>query len=158
MAPYERFPVEPILDFLSGVSKPRGLIGDRHGDPVRRYIEERRDDELAEWDVLFASVGERGGNVTDTSLGRKIRCQREPRVTRVTRGRYWLASRQRVSTRGIERTGLTNEQRALAEREYRDRDASGERWQFDGGQKFNSIPRLGIQKDEDEAPPNDPPD
>ena len=68
-------PVAPILDFLTEFRNHPGSLK-TDGGPVRRYIEERQDDELAEWDVLFAGVGEREGNKTDDSLGRVINCQR----------------------------------------------------------------------------------
>ena len=68
-------PVAPILDFLTEFRNHDGSLL-TNGEPVRRYIEERQDDEFAEWDVLFASVGEREVNRTDESLGRTIRCQR----------------------------------------------------------------------------------
>ena len=55
----------PILDFLTEFRNHDGSLL-TNGEPVRRYIEERQDDELAEWDVLFASVGERGGDSLQT--------------------------------------------------------------------------------------------
>ena len=89
------------------------------GDPVRRYIEERREDELAKWDVLFASVS-RGANWADTSLGRQILRQRRTAGDRSDARTLLVGSRQRVSSRGIERTELTDEQRALAEEAYQE--------------------------------------
>ena len=110
-------PVGPVLDFLTQFRNHEGsLLTD--GDPVRRYIEERQDDELEEWDVLFASVS-REVNVADTSLGRRILRQRRTAGDRSDSRTLLVGSRQRVSTRGIERTGLKNEQRALAEKAYR---------------------------------------
>ena len=110
--------MDAVLDFLAEFRNHEGsLLTD--GDPVRRYIEERRDDELAEWDLLFASVGERGGNVTDDSLGRTIRCQQRGAGEKSDARTLLIGTRQRVSTRGIERTALSPDQRALAEREHR---------------------------------------
>ena len=68
-------PVAPILDFLTEFRNHPGSLK-TEGGPVRRYIEERQNDELAEWDVLFAAVGEREGITRDDSLGRVINCQR----------------------------------------------------------------------------------
>ena len=111
--------VDAVLDFLAEFRNHEGsLLTD--GDPVRRYIEERRDDELAEWDILFASVGERGGNVTDNSLGRTIRCQQRGAGEKSDTRTLLIGTRQRVSTRGIERTALPPDQRALAEREHQE--------------------------------------
>ena len=111
--------VDAVLDFLAEFRNHEGsLLTD--GDPVRRYIEERRGDELAEWDILFASVGERGGNVTDNSLGRTIRCQQRGAGEKSDTRTLLIGTRQRVSTRGIERTALPPDQRALAEREHQE--------------------------------------
>ena len=111
-------PVAPILDFLTEFRNHEGSPL-TSGEPVRRYIEERQDDELAEWDVLFASVGEREGNRTeDESLGRIIRCQRRTAGERRDARTLLVSTRQRVSTRGIEKTGLSGEDRELAEQEY----------------------------------------
>ena len=112
-------PVAPILDFLTEFRNHDGSLL-TNGEPVRRYIEERRDDELAEWDVLFASVGEREGNRAEESLGRIIRCQRRTAGERSDARTLLVSNRQRVSTRGIERTGLSGEDRELAERVYRE--------------------------------------
>ncbi len=112
-------PVAPILDFLTEFRNHDGSLA-TNGEPVRRYIEERQDDELSEWDVLFASVGEREGNRTDESLGRIIRCQGRTAGERSDARTLKVSNRQRVSSRGIERTGLSGEERELAERAYMD--------------------------------------
>ena len=110
-------PVGPVLNFLAEFRNHEGSLL-TNGEPVRRYIEERQDDELAEWDVLFASVS-REASATDTSLGRRILRQRRTAGHRSDARTLLVGNRQKVSSRGIERTGLTNEERALAEEEYR---------------------------------------
>ena len=147
-------PVAPILDFLTEFRNHDGSLL-TNGEPVRRYIEERRDDELAEWDVLFASVGEREDNLADESLGRIIRCQRRTAGERSDAKTLLVSNRQRVSTRGIERTGLSDEKRELAKRKYR--EDPGEKRQI-ARAPADPIPRQGIQKNAYEAPPDDPPD
>ena len=112
-------PVAPILDFLTEFRNHPGSLK-TDGGPVRQYIEERQYDELAEWDVLFASVGRRRGHKTDDSLGRAINCQLRTSGKRSDARTLLVSNRQRVSTKGIERTGLTDEQRASAEKAYRD--------------------------------------
>ena len=112
-------PVAPILDFLTEFRNHDGSLP-TNGEPVRRYIEERQDDELAEWDVLFASLKERGGSPTDDSLGWTIRCQSRTAGKRSDAKTLLVSNRQRVSTRGIERTGFSVEERELAERAFRD--------------------------------------
>ena len=110
-------PMGPVLNFLAEFRNHEGSLL-TNGEPVRRYIEERQDDELAEWDVLFASVS-REASATDTSLGRRVLRQRRTAGHRSDARTLLVGNRQRVSSRGIERTGLTNEERALAEEEYR---------------------------------------
>ena len=114
--------VDAVLDFLAEFRNHEGsLLTD--GDPVRRYIEERRDDELAEWDLLFASVGERGGDVTDDSLGRTIRCQqRGAGENRVTRGRYRLGP-----GRGFQPEGLSEQHSPLISGRSQ-RESTGKTW------------------------------
>ena len=111
-------PAVPVIEFLTQFrNHPGALLTD--GEPVRRYIEERQDDELAEWDVLFSSVGQREDAPTDESLGVLIRCQRRTAGNRSDSRTLLVSNRQRVSTRGIERTGLSAGQRAAAEEAYR---------------------------------------
>ena len=116
-----RVPAGPILDFLAEYRSHEGsLLTD--GDPIRRYIEERSDDELAEWDVLFPSLREPGDGLTDESLGRVILCQSRTEGTksRSDPRTLLIGNRQRVSGRGIERTGLTCEEMELAEEAHRE--------------------------------------
>ena len=111
-------PVEPILGFLRDFRNHEGsLVTD--GDPVRRYIQERRVDELSRWDVLFVSLV-RETKVKNTSLGIEIRCQTRTAGNKSNTQTLWVGEKQRVSSRGIERTGLTDEECEVAEREYRD--------------------------------------
>lgn len=112
-------PVAPLVDFLTEFRNHDGSLL-TEGEPVKRYIEERQDHELAEWDVLFASVGERRGNLKDDSLGVTIHCQRRTAGKRSDVKTLLVSNRQRVSTRGIEQTGLSDEERKLAERMYRE--------------------------------------
>ena len=93
-------------------------------DPVRRYIRERQADELGRWDIYFPGVTPQRsppGSLEDSSLGFRLICQRRaagPRSDDVT---LMVTSRQRVSSRGIERTGLTETEVRCAEEEYRRR-------------------------------------
>ena len=115
----KRVPAEPILDFLTEYRNHEGaLLTD--GDPISRYIKERSDDELAEWDVLFASLRERDGALTDESLGRPIRCQSRTAGKKSDSRTLLIGNRQRVSTRGIERTGLTCAEKDIAEKAHRE--------------------------------------
>ena len=121
-------PVEPILAFLKEFRNHEASVV-TNGEPVRRYIEERQGDELATWDVLFASVGERLGITRDMSLGREIRCQQRTMGDNSDARTLLVSNRQRVSSRGIERTGLSDLDRERVEEEYRQEQAkqNGER-------------------------------
>ena len=110
--------VDPILLFLQEFRNHEASVV-TNGEPVRRYIEERQGDELAQWDVLFASVGEREGIIRDMSLGREIRCQRRTMGANSDGRTLLVSNRQRVSSRGIERTGLSQLDQERVESEYR---------------------------------------
>ena len=96
-------------------------------EPVRNYIRARRTDELAEWDVLFAGVTpERAppGLLKDSSLGFPLICQRRAPGRRSDDRMLMVTSRQRVSSRGIERTGLTDDEAHRVEEDYDSRNPS----------------------------------
>ena len=113
----QRVPVAPILDFLTEFRNHEGSpLTD--GKTVKRYIEERANGELAEWDVLFASLGGGSGKRTDETLGRPIRCQQRTVGKKSDTRTLLVSNRHRVSSRGIERTGISRKQRKLAESEY----------------------------------------
>ncbi|MXY03524.1 MAG: endonuclease, partial [Acidimicrobiales bacterium] len=111
-------PAVAIVDFLTEFRNHPGALLTGSG-PIKRYIEERQDDELADWDVLFSSVGTRSDVVTDDSLGFLIRCQRRTEGKLSDSKTLLVSNRQRVSTRGIEKTGLSFAQKAAAELGYR---------------------------------------
>lgn len=93
--------------------------------PVRAYIGERAAGELAIWDVLFAGVSEPRGKdrekvLVDQRLGFPLYCQRRRAGKRTEPGKtLFVTDKQRVSSRGIERVGLSAEQIRHAEEDYR---------------------------------------
>ena len=96
-------------------------------EPVRNYIRVRQADELADWDVLFAGVTlQRAppGSLDDSSLGFPLVCQRRAAGKRSDDRMLMVTSRQRVSSRGIERTGLTEQEARGAENDYDARNTS----------------------------------
>ena len=113
-------PVEVVNAFLMAF---RNHVGSpmTETEPVRNYIRIRKADELAEWDVLFAGVtpqrAERG-SLEDSSLGFRVICQRRAEGRRSDERMLMITSKQRVSSRGIERTGLTEEAARGAEEDY----------------------------------------
>ena len=111
-------PVVPVIEFLTEFRNHAGALL-THGEPIRRYIEERQDDELANWDVLFSSVRLANDVLIDDSLGVPIRCQKRTAGDNSDAGTLLVSNRQRVSTRGIEMTGLDAIQRTEAEAAHR---------------------------------------
>lgn len=111
-------PVRPILNFLSEFQNHPGSLLTEPG-PVKRYIEDRAETELAAWDILFAGIKDGENSLTDTSLGISINCQRRTAGTKSDAATLRVTNKQRVSSRGVEKTGLTQEQIETAEQRYR---------------------------------------
>lgn len=111
-------PVKPILNFLSEFQNHPGSML-TESEPVKRYIEDRAEAELAAWDVLFAGIKDVENSLTDTSLGISINCQRRTAGTRSDASTLRVTNKQRVSSRGVEKTGLTPEEVETAEQRYR---------------------------------------
>ena len=110
-------PAEVVDAFLMAYRNHDGSLKTQT-EPVRRYIEERRADELAEWDIYFPGlVRERAprGSLEDSSLGFPLICQRRAPGPRSDDATLMVTSRQRVSSRGIEKTGLTEQEVRFAE-------------------------------------------
>lgn len=117
-------PVGPVRDFIASFANHPGSLLTEPG-PVCQHIDDRADTELATWDVLFTSLKKREElGLSDSSLGITINCPRrsegdrsrnDPSTLRVT-------NKQRVASRGVEKTGLTKLQIEEAERQYRERD------------------------------------
>jgi len=113
-------PVEAVKQFLSEFDNhPGSMLTDP--EPIRRYIEAREADELADWDVLFTSLqGETKTTTTDRTLGIPIVCQRRKAGSRSDGGTLRITNKQRVASRGVERTGLTPQEIAAAEERFRE--------------------------------------
>lgn len=118
-------PPGPIEDFIAEFQNHPGSMLTEPG-PVRRYVEERRETELAEWDVLFASVRQADPHgVTDSSLGLDIHCQRRKPGDRSEPGSTLrVTNKQRVASRGAEKAGLSEPLIEAAEQEWRDREGT----------------------------------
>lgn len=96
-------------------------------EPVRSYIDARRADELAVWDILFpgiTAVEESPKSLRDSSLGFPLICQRRGAGDRSDARTLMVTNRQRVSSRGVEKTGLTEPEVRHAE-EYFDSGQHG---------------------------------
>lgn len=116
-------PVDPILGFLAAFrNSPASLLTEP--GPVTRYIQRRKSDELARWDVLLAST-EVPGAMSDRSLGVTISCQRRREGKASDSKTLRVTNKQRVASRGVERTGLDPMLIEEAEREYRENHPPG---------------------------------
>ncbi len=111
-------PVKPILDFLSEFQNHPGSMLTEPA-PVKQYIEERAQTELVTWDILFAGIKESEKSLTDTSLGISINCQRRTEGKKSDATTLRVTNKQRVSSRGVEKAGLTKEEIETAEQRYR---------------------------------------
>ena len=115
-----RAPVEVVDAFLMAFLNHEGSVTTQL-DPVRRYIGERRTDELAEWDIFFPGVTpkrKQPGSLVDSSLGFPLICQRRAAGSRSDNVTLMVTNKQRVSSRGIEKTGLTSKEIQDAEKQY----------------------------------------
>ena len=114
-----RVPVQFVDAFLLAFRNHEGAPITETG-PVRKYIRQRQADELREWDILFAGVTRKQESdkpLEDSSLGFPLICQR-----RAEGGGSDAATlrviKQRVSSRGIARIGVDEEEACNAEAEY----------------------------------------
>ena len=117
-----RAPVSVVDAFLMAFRNHEGSVKTQT-EPVRSYIGERQADELAEWDIFFAGIIDdraRQGSLAlvDSSLGFEVICQRRASGSRSDDATLMVTSRQRVSSRGTERIGLTEEGARDAEEDY----------------------------------------
>lgn len=111
-------PWQPIVDFIREFRNSEGSFLTEPG-PVARYIEDRTDGELAQWDVLLASVKPDDKKTDNTEiLGRLIHCQQRTMGSRSNDQAIRVTNKQRVASRGIERTGLRQEDIAALEAAY----------------------------------------
>lgn len=112
-------PVAQVKKFLIGFVNHHGSLLTDTG-PVTRYITDREDAELAEWDVLFAGLQESSSLSANAIVGLPIHCQRRTAGTHTDHNTLYVSNKQRVASRGIERTGLTSSDIAELQRKFRD--------------------------------------
>ncbi|WP_446831511.1 Z1 domain-containing protein [Candidatus Foliamicus sp.] len=90
-----------------------------HTEPIRRYIRLRAMSELSAWDVLFAGRQVPTSRLpVDERLGFGLVCQRRAPGKGSDELMLKVTSKHRVSSRGITRVGLTQEEASAAEQEY----------------------------------------
>ena len=111
-------PAHLVDAFLGAFRNHPGSPATESG-PVRRYIGLRIENELSHWDVLFAGVrqGSERARVY-RGFGFPLVCQRRAPGKRSDRTTLMVTNKQRVSSRGVTKVGLTAAQIQAAEREY----------------------------------------
>ena len=111
-------PVTAVDAFLALFKNHPGSFATESG-PVRRYIDARAGGELSKWDVFFAGVQRRTANsLVDTRLGFPLVCQRRAAGKRSDNSMLMVTNKQRVSSRGITKVGLTGKEARVAQEEY----------------------------------------
>lgn len=126
-----------VTDFIRGFRNSEGSFLTAP-EPVIRYIEERQDNELKSWDVMFASrLKPDDGEKTDTELlGMEINCQFRTVGKGSNKHTIKVSNKQRVASRGIEKTGLSETEITDAEESFRDSDETA-RKKLDAGETVN---------------------
>lgn len=117
-----RIPVEPVRRFIAAFrNDPVSLLTEPV--PITSYIAERDSGELAEWDMMVAHVtrAEPGARTDEELFGQSITCPRRTAGTKTkASGRsIFVTNKQRVASRGVERTGLDPLEAAEAENAFR---------------------------------------
>ena len=112
-----RVPVDTVLAFLSGfINHDASLLTAKA--PVTDYIRRRAVDELAEWDVLIAHTYQGKAELTFRFAGATRYCQQRTAGTPLSDDGLRITNKQRVASRGIERTGLSATRAADAEESF----------------------------------------
>ncbi len=118
-------PVDLVYEFLGAFRNHPGSTL-TEGEPVRKYISRRADGELSKWDVLFPSVRRRSDrSLIDRRLGFSLTCQRRSAGERSDRYVLMVTNKQRVSSRGIAKAGLSEEQIKRAQDDYKKKKDKG---------------------------------
>ena len=123
-------PVELIDDFLlTWVNADESIT--TQIDPIRQYIRKRKDDELLEWDVHIATL--KNGEI-DSSLGWPIvPITRKIGAFDLERGFMSIGgAKMRLSSRGVERLGLSEEVALQKEADYRGNDPDSSKVNYPG--------------------------
>jgi hypothetical protein len=114
-------PVGIIDDFLRDFENHQDSVLSAT-DPIRRYLSDRRDDELAQWDVLIASLRSSEGIEPLAIGGWEINSiSRAIGPDDLRNGILTISgSSARVASRGMEKAGLSDGRALLAEADFRD--------------------------------------
>jgi len=114
---YSRVPADVIATFIRAYrNHPSSLLTDP--GPVASYIDQRSNAELASWDVALVGV-QVASEDPDVSLGVPINRQFRNSGESSNPRALALSDNRRVATVGAERFGLTAEEIAIAESQFR---------------------------------------
>ncbi len=132
-------PVAPVDAFLRNFhNAPESLLTDP--EPVRRYIADRSADELSRWDILIASLSSQGDGDILNFDGRPVfPLTRSVGVDELARGLLAINGKKaRLSSRGVERTAVSETSVDKAEADFRNNEPGKEK----AGGKFNYPDRI----------------
>ena len=111
-------PVTAVDAFLGLFKNHPGSFA-TESEPVRRYIAARAEGELSKWDVFFAGVRRKTTNsLVYTRAGFPLVCQRRVPGKYSDNSMLMVTNKQRVSSRGIARVGLSEVEAQAAEKDY----------------------------------------
>lgn len=114
---YRHVPVSFVIGFLEDYWNEDARSPQSQKTPVLNYIDERRiDGELEEWDVYIAE-----GSGHEMSLGNSVSVHQEIRYPgrNTTNDCLVVGEKQRLASRGVEKIGLSDEQVAEAESDFK---------------------------------------
>ncbi len=136
----EDVPWNVVDDFLRSFENDReSVLTDPK--PVRRYISDRAHDELAQWDVLVASLKPGQGEAKKLAGWSIVPPRRSVGTEEFRRGVLAISGRKaRVASRGVEKVGVRSELAERAEAEYRKEELA--RKEFAPGDKLNYPDRI----------------
>jgi hypothetical protein len=135
----KRAPVQHVLDFISAFRNHPHSIKTQ-GDPVRRYIEQREKTEMKEWDILFASISKKRTSLAYDELPVTIYCQERSAGVNSTSTKLLLSNKERLASRGVEKSGLTPGRIKFAESSFVAPAGTGSR--RSSGKKINYPDRI----------------
>ena len=137
-------PVKVVADFLAAFENhPGSLLSEP--DPILAYVSRRAGEELSRWDICFAGLKRSSKNsLVDSGLGFDLICQRRAEWQRGIRGALYVSTRQRVSSRGVEKVGLTTAEIEVVQSKFRNGKYGSQNYPDWAYREFRKRPLLVI--------------
>ena len=121
---YRNVPVELVNEFLEAYENEDGYSPKSEKNPILSYISERLlDGELKEWDVLLAH-GSRSNIRIDLPVDGEVNMEQRYPGSASSDSVIVIGEKHRLSSRGVEAAGLSEEEKKAAEERY-ESDHSG---------------------------------